>query len=130
MRYIYKYIESSVLRLYSRACAIDGSLYFILQKVAATYALRLAACPATWATRATVPVSTTASSKETRGRPNDNAAIAARCGAITRRRACAIRAIPDAHSPHRQALQVAYACFGPEISPSATFQITNYVGYG
>ena len=23
----------------------------------------------------------------------------------------------------------AYSCFGPEISPSATFQITNYVGY-
>ena len=79
-----------------------------LQKVAATYALRLAACPATWPTRATVRVSTTASSKETRGRPNDNAAIAARCGAITRRRACAIRAIPDAHSPHRQARQVSH----------------------
>ena len=25
---------------------------------------------------------------------------------------------------------VAYSCFGPEISPSATFQITNCVGYG
>ena len=24
----------------------------------------------------------------------------------------------------------AYSCFGREISPSATFQITNYVGYG
>ena len=24
----------------------------------------------------------------------------------------------------------ANSCFGPEISPSATFQITNYVGYG
>ena len=24
----------------------------------------------------------------------------------------------------------AFACFGPEISPSATFQITNCVGYG
>ena len=27
-------------------------------------------------------------------------------------------------------LRRAYSCFGPEISPSATFQITNYVGYG
>ena len=26
--------------------------------------------------------------------------------------------------------RMAYACFGPEISPSATFQITNYVCYG
>ena len=26
--------------------------------------------------------------------------------------------------------RLAYSCFGPEISPSATFQITNYVGYG
>ena len=31
---------------------------------------------------------------------------------------------------HRRHLRQAYSCFGPEISPSATFQITNYVGYG
>ena len=98
----------NVPRISSRADVFDGSLHFILQKVAATYAPRLAACPATWPTRATVRVSTTASSKEIRGRPNGNAAIDARCGAITRRRACAIRAIPDAHSPHRQARQVSH----------------------
>ena len=26
--------------------------------------------------------------------------------------------------------RVAYSSFGPEISPSATFEITNFVGYG
>ena len=92
----------------SRADVLTVHCTLFLQKVAATYAPRLAACRATWPTRATVRVSTTASSKEIRGRPNDNAAIDARCGAITRRRACAIREIPDAHSPHRQARQVSH----------------------
>ena len=33
-------------------------------------------------------------------------------------------------SPSSRRYPVAYSCFGPEISPSATFQITNFVGYG
>ena len=38
--------------------------------------------------------------------------------------------LPENLSNDADYLRRAYSCFSPEISPSATFQITNYVGYG